>query len=615
VLRPFRPAALGCALLCATHAWGSNTEEPVALPPSQHLTDGEDRMMSGTLSREAEARSQANALYADAVVALEQPDADPQKALAELRKVVALDPHNEDALLKSANILLQTGQVEAAYEQLQSAANSPRHSNELDALLGYTQHLRGQNDDALRLSTRALKNDPTEATSMRVLLEIAGDQDDLSGAVVHIEDIFKAGGAKVPATAWMTLGRLYVEVARSESHAIPGDLVLKTLLPIYQQAAAKPPQNIDRLTLLSETYQELGDKAEALSTLRRAVDLEPDNVDLILHCAGLEMDLGHEEKALVDYRRAYDLNPNLTGLRELLGQLYLDHGQFQDAVRLLHDALTHSPDDPELEADLGVAYLGADETAPADACFQHAFAAPNCPPEAYLKRAVFELTHHQVTDAGKTLAAAQARFPQSAKIRFYEAIQNRYAKNYDAAVACLDAMRALSPASESDVFNPYYYLESAMIMSLAQKSDRIEPLLEEGLAKYPDNSDLMNELAFCWADRGERLDEALALAQRAEKIDAKNGAIEDTCGWIYFKMGKVNDALPYLQRAAVMTNNDPVVVQHLGDALLKVGRRREALAAWRHGLIVDPSNHDLITRIAAAMAQANHAYSRSAPND
>ena len=52
---------------------------------------------------------------------------------------------------------------------------------------------------------------------MRVLLEIAGDQDDLAGGVLHIEDILKAGGSSVPASAWLTLARLYVEVARGET--------------------------------------------------------------------------------------------------------------------------------------------------------------------------------------------------------------------------------------------------------------------------------------------------------------------------------------------------------------------------------------------------------------
>ncbi len=586
-----------------------------ALPPdaAEQISDAGDRLMSGHLNPTAEAKSQADALYADALVTFAAHQDASQKALNELRQVLVLDPDNEDALLKSANILLQTGQVEAAYEQLQSAANSPRHSNELDALLGYTQHLRGQNDDALRLSTRALKNDPTEATSMRVLLEIAGEQDDLSGAVLHIEDILRSGGADVPASAWLTLGRLYVEISRATAHALTEDVVLKTLLPIYQEAAAKPPPDVERLTLLATAYEDLGMNSDALHSLRQAVGLEPDNVDVILRCARMEMATDKKEAALKDYEQAYKLNPDLSGLREMLGRIYLDNDKFAQAIDLLQDALSVTPGDPGLEADLALAYESAHQTATAAEWFQRCFASPVCPPEAYLKLAVFQLNNGQVPQAGKTLAQARTRYPQSARVLFYQAIQNRYARNYPAALSCLTEMRALAPRDENDVFDPNFYLESALIFSLAQQNDRIEPLLREGLTRYPDNSDLMNELAFSWADAGKNLPEALLLSRRAAELDPGNGALQDTVGWVYFKSGEVKAALPYLQRAAIMTNNDPVVLQHLGDAWLQSGRRREAIATWRRALEKDPTNHDLTSRISAALAPATHAYSRYAP--
>ena len=606
-------AAVCAAGLVLASAWAATPDQLPPNPSPAHITDGQNRLASGQLAPVAEAKSRADALYAEASIALDSPDGDSAKALDQLREVVALDPHNEDAQVKIARAFLQSGQVNAAYDQLRSAAAAALHSTKLDALLGYAQHLRGENDEAVRLSTQTLTRDPTESTSMRVLLETAGEQNDLAGAVVHIEDILKADGPGVPASAWLALGRLYVEIARNESHTLSDEVVLKTLLPIYQQAAAKAPPDVERLTLLAETYQDLGRREEALATLRRAADLEPGNVDIILRCARLEMDLGEKEAGLKKFREAYDLNPSLTGLREMLGRLYLDNDRFTEAAELLRDAVAEAPSDPGLRADLGVAYAGAHQDFEAAACFQQAFASPICPPEAYLKLAVFQLAHDKITEAGRTLADAQVRFPQSAKIRFYEAIQYRYAKKYVEALSALAAMRTLASPSDSDVFNPYYYLESAMTMSLAHQDDRIEPVLREGLAKYPDNPELMNELAFSWADAGLHLPEALDLGKRAEQLDPDNGAIVDTCGWVYFKMGKINDALPYLQRAAVLTKNDPVVLQHVGDVLLQAGRRREAIATWRTALAKDPANRALITRIDAALAQANHAYSRSAP--
>ncbi len=582
-------------------------------PAVTHVTDGQDRLMSGRLSADSETKAEANALYADAMICLDSTERNVDKALGDLRQVVKLDPGFDEAQIRMADVMLESGQLDPAYAELMQAEAKNPHSAEIEATLGYTQRLRGRNAEAQRLSAQALARDPSQAISMRVLLEIAGDQDDLAGAVFSIEDILRRN-ADAPASSWLALGRLYMEIARSEPHPLANDTVLKTLLPIYREAASVGPSDVERLTLLAETYQDLDRKEEALDTLRQAEGLEPSNVDLLLSSAKLEMDLDEKARALHDYQRAYELNPNLAGLRDKLGRLYLDNKRFADAVRIFQDALADQPGDPDLEADLGVAYEGSHDEAHAQDSFQRAFASTSCPPEAYLKLAVFQLSNRQVQAAGETLGLARKRFPDSTQVLYYQAIQDRYAKKYSDALACLDAMRRLASPADTDVFSPDYYLEGALTMSLAGRDAEVEPLLREGREKYPENSALMNELAYLWADHGEHLDEALVLGQQAAKLDPDNGAIQDTCGWIYFKMGKANEALPYLQRAAVMTDNDPVVLQHVGDALWKLGHRHEALDAWRLGLQKDPTNHDLATRIIAVQAQATHAYPRSAPN-
>jgi tetratricopeptide (TPR) repeat protein len=449
---------------------------------------------------------------------------------------------------------------------------------------------------------------------MRVLLEIAGDQDDLAGGVLHIEDILKAGGSDVPASAWLNLARLYLEIAGGEKVPPPNDVILRTRLPILQQAAAKPSPEVETLTLLADTYHKLGRKIEALKTFRRAAELEPSNVDLVLNCANLESDLGDTTATIKDYEKAYALNPGLPGLRERLGSLYLDNQRYDDATQLYEEALADSPQNPGLEIDLGIAYEQSHHPEKAQACFQRVFDSVDCPPEAYLTLAFFQREHKELKEAGETLAAAHAHFPQSARIRFYEAIQHRYEKNYDAALACLAEVRTLATGAEASVLDPGYYIESAQTLELAGKKDRLEVVLQEGLSRYPDDPELMNELAYFWADQGQHLPEALDLSRRAAALEPDNGPILDTWGWVYFQMGQAKDALPYLQRAAFMTNNDPVVLQHIGDAYLKLGLRREAIAAWTRALQKDPHNGDLANRIDAAQAQAKNAHLRSAPN-
>lgn len=568
--------------------------------------------MTGQLNPAAELTSQANALYAEALSS--DPQNKPGDILKKLREVVALDPHFAAAQVKIANLLLESGQIETALEQLETARKANPDSAAIEAALGYAQRLHGENSEALRLSEDALTRDTDQAVAIRVMLEIASEQNDLAGGVLHVEDIFKHEGTTVSESAWLALARLYVEIARADIHAPTGDAILKTLLPIYQQAAARQPVRVDTLLLLSDTYRDLGQKRDALKVLRQAGSLEPANVDLLLRCADLETELGQKVEALRDYKLAYSLNPSLTGLRETLVRLYLEGKRFDDAASLLQEALADSPHDPGLEVDLGIAYEEAGRQEKAEACFQSAFGSSNCEPETYLKLAVFHLGRQELKKAEQILTTAQTRFPASAKIRFYEAVEHRYKKEYPQALACLAQMRARTSGPETDALDIHYYLEYALNLSLAGQRDLIEPTLHEGLARYPDNPDLMNELAFFWADREDHLPEALALGKRALALDPSNGAILDTFGWILFKMDRTKDALPYLQQAAVMTNNDPVILQHVGDAYLKLGRGREAIATWRLALEKDPGNHDLTNRIDAVLAQANHAHSRSAPS-
>ena len=608
-------AALILASCLVAHGADTNAASSTPAPataPIVHITDGQDRVASGMLAPSAEARSKANALYAEAMLLPEDVAGGQQTALGLFRQIVALDPTFTEAQIKLANLFLQSGQTDEALTELQTASAAHPDSIPIEVALGYTLRLRGQNDDAVRLCTKALAHDCTQALAMRVLLDVASDQDDLAGAVLHIGDILKRS-ADVPASVWLNFAQLYQETARGQRFPPANDVVLRTRLPILQQAASIPPPDVGTLTLLSDTYRELGRKVEALSTLQKAAALEPSNFTLALHCADLEVALGQTAEAMKDYEKAYALNASLPGLREMLGGLYLDNARYDDATRLFEAARADSPNDAGLLIDLGLAYEGANHPEKAQTYFQQVFDSVACPPEAYLKLAVFQMEHKELKEAGSTLASAQTHFPQSARVRFYQAVAHRYEKDYPAALACLAQVRELATGTEASALDPDYFLECALTLNLAGQKEKLEAVLQEALAKFPDNAELMNELAYYWADEGKHLPEALALSRHAAALAPDDGAILDTYGWVYFQLGQAKDALPYLQRAAIMTNNDPVVLQHVGDAYSKLGLRREAIATWTRALEKDPHNVDLANRIDAAQAQAKNAQLRSAP--
>jgi len=92
-----------------------------------------------------------------------------------------------------------------------------------------------------------------------------------------------------------------------------------------------------------------------------------------------------------------------------------------------------------------------------------------------------------------------------------------------------------------------------------------------------------NDLAYTWAEMDIYLAEAEELARQAVAAEPVNAAYLDTLAWVYYKHGRFDLALECLQRAVRVPQEgkDPVLHDHLGDVLWRLGRHSEALEAWR----------------------------------
>jgi tetratricopeptide (TPR) repeat protein len=94
------------------------------------------------------------------------------------------------------------------------------------------------------------------------------------------------------------------------------------------------------------------------------------------------------------------------------------------------------------------------------------------------------------------------------------------------------------------------------------------------------------------ADRGGKLDEAAALIRRALDQDPHNSAYLDSLGWAYYKQKRLGDAEPLLRKAAHQAPANSVIQSHLGDLLQALGKREEAVDAWRRALAGDGEDID-----------------------
>lgn len=118
--------------------------------------------------------------------------------------------------------------------------------------------------------------------------------------------------------------------------------------------------------------------------------------------------------------------------------------------------------------------------------------------------------------------------------------------------------------------------------------------LRQSLELSPDQPSVLNYLGYSFVDRGENLEEALGMIQRAVAAQPDSGAITDSLAWAYFRLGRYQDAVEPMERASLLEPVDPIVTDHLGDVYWAVGRRLEAQFQWRRALSFDPEEKEAV---------------------
>lgn len=141
----------------------------------------------------------------------------------------------------------------------------------------------------------------------------------------------------------------------------------------------------------------------------------------------------------------------------------------------------------------------------------------------------------------------------------------------------------------------------AAVRALAQAGRLPEMRRAAGELEIADDSegaDLLNVMAYAYAEDGKHLDRAHKYSQRAlevvlslprpealsvdtwkRQIAAVIAAYRDTLGWILFKGGDLRGAVREISQASQVLPEDPTIHWHLGQALLAAGKHAEGIDA------------------------------------
>jgi len=105
------------------------------------------------------------------------------------------------------------------------------------------------------------------------------------------------------------------------------------------------------------------------------------------------------------------------------------------------------------------------------------------------------------------------------------------------------------------------------------------------LDEYPGDVEVSNDLGYYWADENRHLTVSLRLIDRAVEAEPENAAYRDSLGWVYYRLGRLNEARVELERAVKLSEKEErlsgEIFEHLGDVNAALDHRRQALDFYR----------------------------------
>ena len=128
------------------------------------------------------------------------------------------------------------------------------------------------------------------------------------------------------------------------------------------------------------------------------------------------------------------------------------------------------------------------------------------------------------------------------------------------------------------------YILLAQVYEYVGDVDHARQTYQDALKVDPNSYQSLSNLASLYANHGGSLSEALDLAQKAKAQQPDDPAVNDSLGWVYYKQGLYNSALPVLEAAVVKNPKSAKYQFHLGMAYLAAGQPSEARAPLQSAL-------------------------------
>jgi tetratricopeptide (TPR) repeat protein len=498
-------------------------------------------------------------------------------------ELLSLEDSVENRLIQ-IQTFLNVGLIKEAEYKLQSFKE--RHPHEPRALLLEASFAmrQGQLEKALELTNRRLETDQDNAVAWRIRGEVNLFMTNYNQAII---DLNKSKSLSDEPVTRISLAKAYWQAGRVE------DAITE-----LRSAADNPQAPMESGILLERLYRQLDRKKALKRFYDRVLEKFPDNIFWYNQTGAFAIEEGNLDRAEQLFRQAWQkgqekdraMMSSLDGyLQALLLGGKLDK-VLQEAGEYVDSRFAPIAYSRMAEAKLK---LGDRETA-----------------IQYCRKAVDKAGTDRVAFASEVLRRMYSMLGAEELLRYCKErleddpdslvanltmfnlmkIRGDYNKDVDYIDKCIEI------AGSDNLQEAEYMMRKAAVLALAYEKTSDNNYFKAAIAEYesliakmPNNTDALNNLAYMLAESDKRLVEALEYAKQAHEARPNNPNILDTYAYVLYKNGRFSEAAEFLQAALQQYEQNnvsvPMVVyEHLGMIKEQLGAGTEALTAYKQAL-------------------------------
>jgi len=482
-------------------------------------------------------------------------------AIDAYQKALVCDPTAKYIKNKLPILLLNKGDVSAAVDLLEENINSDPGDTPSRKLLAGILARQNKTEPAIDQYRAILSYDPdNEAALLRlgILLEKSGSLEEAETTLNRLIELNP--GAYF---GFLALARMSTSPESSEVH--------------YGRAIKLNWSN-ELAYEIAQFYMDQGDYEKAVSLLREVLDKDESQEQARLMIVQSLLGLDREEEAIVELSLIPRFRNSPLQLSLVLAKLYVRLDNYDQAIDHLREILAYDNDGPARYL-LGIIYSERRQ-------FRESLTVlEGIQPQQQEFEDAVTMRVRLLRELGEMEQALQMLSDYTAeavtrKPLFFVMAASLYQDRGrpEKAIEILAEAVSLYPGNERVLFDYGLQLERA------ERLDDAIAVMQELIAINPDHAEALNFVGYSWADTDRNLEQAREYITRAMQLKPGNGYIQDSLGWVYFKLGDFERARKELIEALELLPEDPYLHDHIGDVYRALEEMQKAREAYRNAL-------------------------------